>query len=101
LVMPGMDTLSLHDALPIFRREILPIELDSGTFDQDEGVRRDTSLEKLAGLTPSFQPDDGVITAGNSSQISDGAAGVPSCNYSIIDRKSTRLNSRHVSISYA
>src|SRR5690625_600797 len=59
-----------------FRREILPIELDSGTFDQDEGVRRDTSLEKLAGLTPSFQPDDGVITAGNSSQISDGAAGV-------------------------
>lgn len=59
-----------------FRREILPIELDSGTFDQDEGVRRDTSLEKLASLTPSFQPDDGVITAGNSSQISDGAAGV-------------------------
>lgn len=59
-----------------FRREILPIELDSGTFDQDEGIRRDTSLEKLAGLTPSFQPDDGVITAGNSSQISDGAAGV-------------------------
>src|SRR5699024_12290128 len=40
------------------------------------GVRRDTSLEKLAGLTPSFQPDDGVITAGNSSQISDSAAGV-------------------------
>src|SRR5699024_5046556 len=58
------------------RREILQIVLDSGTFDQDEGVRRDTYLEKLAGLTPSFQQDDGVITAGNSIQVSDGAAGV-------------------------
>jgi acetyl-CoA acyltransferase len=39
----------------------------------DEGVRRDTSLEKLAGLKPAFRPD-GQVTAGNSSQISDGAA---------------------------
>jgi acetyl-CoA acyltransferase len=39
----------------------------------DEGVRRDTSMEKLAGLTPAFRPD-GQVTAGNSSQISDGAA---------------------------
>src|SRR5699024_3505301 len=59
-----------------FRREILPIELDSSTFDQDVAVRRDTYLYRLAGLTQSFQRDDGVITAGNSSQISDGAAGV-------------------------
>jgi acetyl-CoA acyltransferase len=39
----------------------------------DEGVRRDTSMEKLAGLKPAFRPD-GQVTAGNSSQISDGAA---------------------------
>ncbi len=56
---------------------------DAGEFDaeiepiagvkQDEGVRRDTSLEKLAGLRTPFQ-DDGVVTAGTASQISDGAA---------------------------
>jgi acetyl-CoA acyltransferase len=39
----------------------------------DEGVRRDTSAEKLASLKPAFRPD-GMVTAGNSSQISDGAA---------------------------
>jgi acetyl-CoA acyltransferase len=39
----------------------------------DEGIRRDTSMEKLAGLKPAFRPD-GQVTAGNSSQISDGAA---------------------------
>ncbi|GAB3794130.1 thiolase family protein [Virgibacillus kimchii] len=63
-----------------FDREILPIdvEIEKGkeTFRLDEGIRRTTSMEKLAGLTPSFQPDNGVITAGNSSQISDGAAGL-------------------------
>ncbi|HEX6123623.1 MAG TPA: thiolase family protein [Ktedonobacterales bacterium] len=57
-----------------FAREILPVALADGTtFRQDEGVRRETSLEKLAALQPAFKPD-GKITAGNSSQISDGAA---------------------------
>jgi acetyl-CoA acyltransferase len=60
-----------------FEREIVPIDItgEDGTrlFDRDEGIRPDTSLEKLAGLKPAFKPD-GVITAGNSSQISDGAA---------------------------
>ena len=63
-----------------FEREILPISVKTVNgvelFSKDEGIRRDTSLEKLAGLIPSFQPDDGVITAGNSSQVSDGAAGL-------------------------
>ncbi len=63
-----------------FKREILPIEVrgedGTQTFDQDEGIRRDTSLEKLVSLKPSFQPRDGVVTAGNSSQVSDGAAGL-------------------------
>ncbi|AXF56867.1 thiolase family protein [Salicibibacter kimchii] len=63
-----------------FRREILPMEVETEdgkqTLDQDEGIRRNTSMEKLAGLTPSFQPKDGVITAGNASQVSDGASGV-------------------------
>ncbi|OQP04564.1 thiolase family protein [Geobacillus sp. 44B] len=63
-----------------FQREIIPIEVkgEDGPFifDKDEGIRRDTSMEKLAGLTPSFQPNSGVVTAGNSSQVSDGAAGL-------------------------
>ncbi len=45
------------------------------TVTRDEGIRPDTSLEKLSGLQPAFK-SDGVVTAGNSSQISDGAAAV-------------------------
>lgn len=57
-----------------FLREILPLEgKDGATVGEDEGIRRDTSVEKLAALQPAFAPG-GVITAGNSSQISDGAA---------------------------
>jgi len=57
-----------------FRREILPLMGKGETLvTADEGIRRDTSLEKLAALQPAFDPE-GVITAGNSSQISDGAA---------------------------
>jgi acetyl-CoA acetyltransferase family protein len=59
-----------------FDREIMSVSLaDGSSFTRDEGIRRDTTLEKLATLQPSFKPD-GVITAGNSSQISDGAAAV-------------------------
>jgi acetyl-CoA acyltransferase len=61
-----------------FDREIVPIEVtvdeETRLFAQDEGIRPDTSLEKLATLKPAFKPDGGVITAGNSSQISDGAS---------------------------
>jgi acetyl-CoA acyltransferase len=57
-----------------FKREIVPVTLPDGTlFDTDEGVRVPVNREKMASLTPSFKPD-GVITAANSSQISDGAA---------------------------
>jgi acetyl-CoA acyltransferase len=57
-----------------FRREIVPVTLpDGAAFDTDEGVRVPVNREKMAQLQPPFKPD-GVITAGNSSQISDGAA---------------------------
>ena len=57
-----------------FKREIAPITLPDGSvFDTDEGVRVPVNWEKLASLAPSFKPD-GVVTAANSSQISDGAA---------------------------
>jgi acetyl-CoA acyltransferase len=56
-----------------FHGQIVPISTDEGTVTADEGVRRGTTVETLAGLKPVFL-DDGVIHAGNSSQISDGAA---------------------------
>lgn len=61
-----------------FEREIVPVEIGSNgdrrTVATDQGIR-ETSLEKLAELNPVFKAD-GVTTAGNSSQISDGAAAV-------------------------
>src|ERR671911_2105657 len=62
-----------------FENEIVPVEVQNphvGTlFAVDETPRRDTSAEALAGLKPAFLPE-GKVTAGNSSQICDGAAGV-------------------------
>jgi acetyl-CoA acyltransferase len=59
-----------------FAREIFSVTLPGdGSLTRDEGPRPDTSLEKLATLKPAFKPD-GKITAGSSSQISDGAAAV-------------------------
>ncbi len=57
-----------------FKREIVPVTLPDGSvFDTDEGVRVPVNREKMASLAPSFKTD-GVVTAANSSQISDGAA---------------------------
>ncbi|MGW6032728.1 thiolase family protein [Gordonia terrae] len=58
-----------------FKREIHPIEGVNGLIESDEGIRPDTSLEKLGSLRSAFKPN-GVITAGNASQISDGASAV-------------------------
>ena len=58
-----------------FEREIVPFQVNGDTYVTDQGIRPDTTLEALAGLKPAFKPD-GKITAGNSSQISDGAAAV-------------------------
>lgn len=58
-----------------FVDQIAPVAFDGGTFSVDEGLRRGTSVETLSGLEPSFR-DGGAIHAGNSSQISDGAAAI-------------------------
>ena len=57
-----------------FRDELVPVALpDGASFDEDEGPRADTSLEKLGSLKPAFEKD-GSVTAGNSSPLNDGAA---------------------------
>ncbi len=56
-----------------FESQITPVPTADGVFAVDEGIRRQTTLDKLSSLKPAFR-DDGVIHAGNASQISDGAA---------------------------
>jgi acetyl-CoA acyltransferase len=58
-----------------FERETMPFQVNGSTYVSDQGIRPDTTLEALAGLKPAFKPD-GRVTAGNASQISDGAAAV-------------------------
>src|ERR671927_1392562 len=58
-----------------FDREIVPFQVNGDTYTTDQGIRPDTSLEKLSQLKPAFK-EDGKVTAGNSSQVSDGAAAV-------------------------
>jgi len=58
-----------------FAREIAPIAVAAGTVSVDEGIRFEPDRARIGTLKPAFKPD-GTITAGNSSQISDGAAAV-------------------------
>ena len=68
----------------VFEPEIAPVEItdrkgNTTVIDTDEGVRADTTVESLGRLRPAFSKD-GSITAGNASQISDGAAAVLVCS---------------------
>ena len=85
-----------------FANEIVPIpvaalsenrENTAPIFAQDETIRRDTSQEKLAKLKTSFRPD-GRITAGNASQISDGAAAVLLMSESVAHRLGIKPRAR-------
>ena len=76
-----------HDRLA---DEVVPVEVAQRTgeplsFARDEGVRPDTTAERLARLRPAFTPE-GTVTAGNASQISDGAAAVVVVSAEVADR---------------
>jgi acetyl-CoA acetyltransferase family protein len=83
-----------------FENEIVPVEVDAAgaavLFAVDETPRRDTSLEKLASLQPAFKPD-GVVTAGNSSSIVDGAAAMLLASGEAVERLSLEPRARFVS----
>jgi acetyl-CoA acyltransferase len=88
-----------------FTSQIVPIQVKNedgttSTFERDEGIRPDTSREKLASLKPSFKPD-GMITAGNSSQISDGAAALLIMERSTAERLGYKPLARFVSFAVA
>ena len=63
-----------------FESEIVAVTVETPSgkrqFEVDEGIRRDTSMEALAALKPAFLAEGGTVTAGNASQLSDGAAAV-------------------------
>src|SRR5919202_1186031 len=77
IVPPGISAAAIDEGR--FENEIVPVEVAAAgaavLMAVDETPRRDTSAEKLAALAPAFVPDE-KITAGNSSQICDGAAAV-------------------------
>ncbi|HSK35272.1 MAG TPA: thiolase family protein [Actinomycetota bacterium] len=86
-----------------FDPQLVPVEVpasDAGWFRTDEGVRRDTSMEKLAGLKPVFRPD-GQVTAGNSSQISDGAAALLLASRTTAERLGLRPLARFAGFALA
>jgi acetyl-CoA acyltransferase len=78
-----------------FERETVPFRVNGSTYVADQGIRPDTSLEALAALKPVFK-EDGRITAGTSSQISDGAAAVLLMSREKADRLGLRPRARIV-----
>jgi acetyl-CoA acetyltransferase family protein len=83
-----------------FENEIVPVEVGAGgavvLFAVDETPRRDTSLEKMASLQPAFKAD-GVVTAGNSSSIVDGAAAMLLASGDAVERLGLEPRARFVS----
>jgi acetyl-CoA acyltransferase len=103
-------TRSEQDAFALRSHRRAAAAQDAGRFDHqlvpvgevraDEGVRRDTSMEKLAALKPAFRPD-GQVTAGNSSQISDGAAALLLASRATAERLGLRPLARFAGFALA
>lgn len=87
-----------------FESQVVPVPVTGGGVEEnmtvDEGIRWDTSLEKLASLKPAFK-EDGVVSAGNSSQISDGSAAVLIMSEAKADELGLRPRARFVSFALA
>ncbi len=87
-----------------FCNEITPVPIDSQNgpshMTRDEGIRPDANLEKMATLKPAFKPD-GVVTAANSSQISDGAAALLIMERDTAERMGLRPLARFVTFVVA
>jgi acetyl-CoA acetyltransferase family protein len=77
-----------------FEREMVPLELDGQKRASDQTIRPDTSMQGLAGLKTPFRSSGGRITAGTSSPISDGAAGLLLASRDAVDRHGLRPRAR-------
>jgi acetyl-CoA C-acetyltransferase len=86
-----------------FKDEVVPVTLSGGrksplTVAQDEGIRADSTAEGLAKLRPAFKPE-GTVTAGNASQLSDGAAAVVVASGRFVEQNGAKPLARIVSYS--
>jgi acetyl-CoA C-acetyltransferase len=104
-----MDTFAMqsHQRLAtaqdnnLFTDEITPIYDNAGNaYTADDGVRRDTVLEKLATLKPMFDKPFGLVTAGNSSQITDGASFVLLASEQAVKKYNLPILARIVDVSW-
>ncbi|MDX1520532.1 MAG: thiolase family protein [Anaerolineae bacterium] len=88
----------------LLQKEIAPIEVkvrrDTQLVDSDEGIRADTTMESLGKLRPAFSKE-GVLTAGNSSQISDGAAALLLASEAAVEKHNLTPIGRYVSGAWA
>lgn len=81
----------------LFKDEILPIKLPDGkVIDTDEGPRANVTAEGLNSLKPAFIKDTGTTTAGNSSQVSDGVAGVLLARRSVAEKLNLPIIGRYL-----
>jgi len=83
-----------------FDAEIVPVDTPAGTVSADEGPRADTTLERLGRLKPVFR-DGGVVTAGSSSPLSDGAAAIVVAGEDAVRRHGLRPRARVVAAASA
>ncbi len=83
-----------------FNHEVVPVQTPDGLFSKDEGFRADTTYEKIASLKPAFSAD-GVISAGNSSQITDGASAALLTSRKMAAKLGLRPRARVVSMALA
>jgi acetyl-CoA C-acetyltransferase len=88
-----------------FKSQIVPIEVrgkrGTVTFDTDEHVRREVSIEDLAKLKPVFAKDSGTVTAGNSSGINDGAGAVVLMEREVARKRGAKVLARLVAYGHA
>jgi acetyl-CoA C-acetyltransferase len=84
-----------------FAQEITPLYDNAGNcYTADDGIRRDTTLEKLAALKPSYEKPFGLVTAGNSSQVTDGAAFVILASETAVEKYKLPVLGRIIDISW-
>jgi 3-oxoadipyl-CoA thiolase len=83
-----------------FTAEIIPVPVADGEVTEDEGPRPTTTLEKLSGLRTSFR-QDGIVTAGNSSPLSDGAAALVVASSAAVERYGLTPRARVVTAASA
>lgn len=81
-----------------FKKEIVSVQTRKGLIEHDEGIRADTTVEKMGTLKPAFK-EDGIVTAANSSQVSDGASALLIASESALKKYNLKPRARFIGFS--